>query len=78
LRNVVVTVAAILLYILAADTVGFILTMMPILLVMLRLLEVGWLTSVVLSIVVTLAIHYLFVNLLYVPLPWGLLEPVRW
>jgi putative tricarboxylic transport membrane protein len=77
LRNVVVTVAAILFYILAADTLGFIVTMTPILLVMLRLLGVAWPTSIALSIVVTLVIHYLFVNQLYVPLPWGLLEPLR-
>lgn len=78
LRNVVVTVAAILFYIVAADTLGFIPTMAPILLVMFRLLRVGWLKSVALAIVVTVVIHYLFVNQLYVPLPWGLLEPVRW
>lgn len=78
LRNVLVTVAAILFYILAADTLGFIPTMAPILLVMFRLLRVGWLKGIVLSIVVTLVIHHLFVNQLYVPLPWGLLEPVRW
>lgn len=77
-RNVVVTIAAILFYILAADTVGFIPTMAPILLVMLRLLGVGWLTSIALSILVTLLIHTLFVKQLYVPLPWGLLAPVRW
>jgi putative tricarboxylic transport membrane protein len=78
LRNVFVTVAAILFYILAADTLGFVLTMTPILLLMLRLLGVGWPSSIALSIVVTLVIHYLFVNQLYVPLPWGLLEPMRW
>lgn len=78
LRNVFVTVGAILFYILAADTLGFILTMTPILLVMFRLLRVGWPTSIALSVVVTLAIQYLFVNQLYVPLPWGLLGPVRW
>ena len=78
LRNVVVTVAAILFYILAAEWLGFILTMAPILLLLLRLLGVGWLTSIATSILVTFAIHYLFVNQLYVPLPWGLLEPVRW
>ena len=78
LRNVFVTVAAILFYILVADTLGFVLTMTPILLLMLRLLGVGWPTSIALSIVVSLVIHYLFVNQLYVPLPWGLLEPIRW
>jgi putative tricarboxylic transport membrane protein len=77
LPNVVVTVAAILFYILAADTLGFILTMVPILLVMFRLLGVSWLKTILLSAAVTLAIHYLFVNQLYVPLPWGLLAPLR-
>jgi putative tricarboxylic transport membrane protein len=77
-RNVVVTVAAILFYILAADWLGFILAMAPILLLLFRLLGVGWMLSVGLAIVVTLAVHYLFVHELYVPLPWGLLAPVRW
>ena len=78
LRNVVVTLAAILFYILAADVLGFILTMTPILLILFRLLHVGWLTSIGMSVAATLVIHYLFVNQLYVPLPWGLMEPIRW
>lgn len=78
LRNVVVTVAAILFYIVAADWLGFILTMAPILLVLLRLFGVPWLVSIATAIVVTLAVHYVFVHHLYVPLPWGLLAPVRW
>ena len=77
-RNVVVTVAAILFYILAAEWLGFILTMTPILLILLRLLGVGWPTSVATAVLVTLAVQYLFVNQLYVPLPWGLLASVRW
>ena len=77
-RNVVVTVGAIVFYIVAAKWLGFILTMAPILLILLRILGVGWIASIVLAIVVTLVIHYLFVNELYVPLPWGLLAPVRW
>ena len=77
-RNVVVTVAAILFYILAAERLGFILTMAPILLLMFRLLGVGWLLSIALAVVVTLAVQYLFGSLLYVPLPWGLLAPWRW
>lgn len=78
LRNVLVTAGAILFYIVAADYVGFILTMAPILVVLFRLLGVRWLTSVALSALATLIIHYLFVKQLYVPLPWGLLAPVRW
>jgi putative tricarboxylic transport membrane protein len=77
-RNVVVTVAAVLFYILASDALGFILTMAPILLVMLRLLGVPWLAAIALAIIVTLLIQYLFGSLLYVPLPWGVLSPWRW
>jgi putative tricarboxylic transport membrane protein len=77
-RNVAVTVAAILFYILAADTLGFVLTMAPILLVMFRLLGVGWLVGIALAIVVTFLVHYLFGSLLYVPLPSGVLAPWRW
>lgn len=78
IRNVVVTVAAILFYIVAADTLGFMLTMAPILLLLFRLLAVGWLLSLALAILVTLAVQYIFGSFLYVPLPWGLLTPVRW
>jgi len=78
LRNVVVTILAILFYILASDRLGFILTMVPILLVMLRLFGVGWIVTVTASIGVTLAIQYLFSEFLYVPLPWGVLAPLRW
>ena len=77
-RNVVVTIAAILFYILASDALGFILTMAPILLVMFRLLGVGWLLSIGLAIVATFVVQYLFGSLLYVPLPWGVLAPWRW
>jgi putative tricarboxylic transport membrane protein len=78
LRNVLVTVAAILFYIVAADTLGFMLTMAPILLLLFRLLGVSWLVSVALAILVTLVVQYIFGSFLYVPLPWGLLKPVRW
>ena len=78
LRNVLVTVAAILFYIVAADWLGFMLTMAPILVVMFRLLGVGWGASIALAVVATLAVQYLFGSMLYVPLPWGLLTPIRW
>jgi putative tricarboxylic transport membrane protein len=78
LRNVLVTVGAILFYIFAADTLGFMLTMAPILLLLFRLLEVGWLPSIGLAVLVTLVVQYIFGSFLYVPLPWGLLSSVRW
>jgi len=78
LRNVVVTITAILFYILTSERLGFILTMAPILLVMLRLFGVGWLTSIAVAVLVTLFIQHTFGEFLYVPLPWGLLAPFRW
>lgn len=77
-RNVVVTVLLVVYYILASHTLGFILTMAPILLLLLRMFGVGWVTSIVSAIVVTIAIQYIFGEFLYVPLPWGVLAPVRW
>jgi putative tricarboxylic transport membrane protein len=77
-RNVVVTVLLVVFYILASGTLGFILTMAPILLALLRMFGVGWVTSIVSAVVVTLAIQYLFGDFLYVPLPWGVLAPIRW
>ena len=77
-RNVLITIAAIVFYILASDRLGFIVTMAPILLITLRMLAVGWLASAVVAVLVTLLIQYLFGDLLYVPLPWGVLSPIRW
>jgi putative tricarboxylic transport membrane protein len=78
LRNVVVTVAAILVYILASERLGFILTMIPILFLMLRLFAVSWVTSIAVAVLVTFLIQYIFGEFLYVPLPWGVLAPFRW
>ena len=77
-RNVAVTVAAVLFYIVAADTLGFLPTMALILLIMFRLLGVGWLAAIALAVGVALFVQYLFGSLLYVPLPWGVLAPWRW
>ena len=78
LRNVVITVLAVVFYIVASERLGFMLTMAPILLVLLRLFGVAWLMAIVVAIVMTLMIQYGFGTWLYVPLPWGLLAPVRW
>ena len=78
LRNVVVTILAVLFYILASEWLGFMLTMAPILLALLRLFGVGWVMSIVVAITMTLVVQYAFGSWLYVPLPWGLLAPVRW
>lgn len=77
-RNVLITIALIVFYIVASDRLGFMVVTAPTLLVLLRLFGVGWMTSIAVAILVTLLIQYLFGTWLYVPLPWGLLAPVRW
>jgi putative tricarboxylic transport membrane protein len=76
--NVLAIVAAVVFYVAAADVLGFVLTAGLILLVLLRLFGVGWGLTAAVSIVTPLAMQYLFGSLLLVPLPWGLLAPVRW
>jgi hypothetical protein len=47
-------------------------------LVVALLFGAGWATSVLVALVVPVAMQYLFGRVLLVPLPWGLLAPVRW
>ena len=76
--NVLATIGAVVFYMLAENTLGFILTMAIVLLALLRLFRVGWLPSVLTAVVVPIVMQYVFGRLLSVPLPWGLLSPVRW
>ena len=62
-----------LLYVLAADRLGFIVTGIVMLATMLLTLRVGLLLAVVVAAVATFAIHIAFYKGLRVPLPWGLL-----
>lgn len=38
----------------------------------------SWMTSIVVSAIGPFILHYIFYNLLRVPLPWGLLTPIAW
>ncbi|CAN5603844.1 tripartite tricarboxylate transporter TctB family protein [soil metagenome] len=76
--NVAATIGAVLFYLAAAGTLGFMLTAAPILLVLLRLFGVGWPASIAVAVLVPLGMQYLFGRTLLVPLPWGLLAPYRW
>ena len=60
-------------YILAADTLGFLITGSLLLLALFLKLGVPRLSAVVVAILASVAIHLLFYKLLRVPLPWGLL-----
>jgi putative tricarboxylic transport membrane protein len=76
-RNVVVTIGAVLFYIFASEPLGFVPTMAVVLLVLLRLFAVGWAASVITAILLSVLIHVMFGKYLYVPLPWGVLAPYR-
>jgi putative tricarboxylic transport membrane protein len=75
--NVLATIGSVVLYLLVAPWLGFIPTMALILLVLQRLFGVGWVTTLAVAIAVPVAMQYLFGRVLLVPLPWGLLAPVR-
>lgn len=77
-RNVMIVIGGVVFYILFSRQLGFLFTMGPLLLVLLRLFDVGWVMSIAVAAIASLAILYVFGSLLYVPLPWGVLAPVRW
>ncbi len=74
LSNFLLFCGALVFYIYAADTLGFLITGSLLLIVLFLKLGLPRLTAVVVAIVATLGIHLLFYKLLRVPLPWGLLE----
>ncbi|KQP13093.1 tripartite tricarboxylate transporter TctB family protein [Pseudorhodoferax sp. Leaf267] len=74
----VVTLAAMVFYILAADTLGFILCSVVILVAMQLALGVRLPMAVGVALLATLVIHACFYKLLRVPLPWGWLQPIAW
>ena len=68
-----VTVGGLLLYVLASEKVGFLITgtvMLPSLMLALRVRAI---TAVVVAVVATMVIHIAFYKGLRVPLPWGVL-----
>ena len=69
-------VGGLVLYVLAADALGFHLTGVLLLALWLRVLGASWRVTVPVAIIATLVIHLSFYKLLRIPLPWGMLE--RW
>lgn len=72
----VLTLALLLLYILASETVGFIPIALVFLLALFLWLRVRPITAVITAVVVTIAIHEFFSTLLRVPLPRGWLDSI--
>lgn len=77
-RNFLITLGCLVFYILASETLGFILCAVGVLVVMFAALQVRrkWIFPLALGI--TLLIHTIFYKGLRVPLPWGLMLPLQW
>jgi putative tricarboxylic transport membrane protein len=71
--NFALVCGALLFYIYAADTLGFMVTGTLMLLVMFLKLRVRFLPAIMVAPLAALVIHLLFYKLLKVPLPWGIL-----
>jgi putative tricarboxylic transport membrane protein len=77
LLNFLVTLGALIFYIAAAETLGFLLCGSIILLSLFLTLRLRPALAVVLALLLPVVIHLIFYKLLRVPLPWGVL-PVLW
>jgi len=71
-------VGALLFYLSAAQTLGFIITGMLLMTGLLRAFGVRWMTTLLTAVAATLLIHSIFYKMLKVPLPWGVLQGVAW
>lgn len=73
-------VAVLVFYIVASDELGFLVTGFVSLTVLLLWLRgrARWLEAIAVSLGCVLVIQYFFGELLRVPLPWGVLQPVAW
>jgi putative tricarboxylic transport membrane protein len=78
LKNFLLTLACLVFYILASDTLGFIVCSTLILAVLFLAFSVRLKLVLPLAILVTLVIHAAFYKGLRVPLPWGILQPLQW
>ena len=76
--NLAVALGGVLFYVFVADALGFIPTMAAILIALFILLQVRWWLALLVAAAVTLGIHIMFVDLLKVPLPWGIVPVFSW
>ena len=74
LAGVASVIAGLVLYLLAAERLGFHLTGIALLLWWTRVLGASWRVAAIVAVVATLVIHLSFYKLLRIPLPWGFLE----
>jgi len=67
-------IGGLIIYILAADKLGFHLTGILLLTLWMRALGAAWRVAIPVAVAATVAIHLSFYKLLRIPLPWGLFE----
>ena len=72
LLNIVFVLGTIVCYIFLAETIGFLIFSLAVLVVLMKWLKVKTLSSIAMALGVTLVIYLLFAKVLLVPLPWGL------
>jgi putative tricarboxylic transport membrane protein len=73
-----VLLGSVVLYIVAADWLGFLITAALILSALFIVLRVPPVRAIPLAVVATLLVHFAFYKLLRVPLPWGVLKGYAW
>lgn len=78
LLNFLVFVGCLAFYILAADTLGFVITGSLILLVLFLTLRLPLVLALPIAVTMTVLIHFIFYKFLRVPLPWGCLQGMAW
>lgn len=76
--NFVLVIVALLVYAVAVTPVGFFLTSMVFLAVLMTVFGVPPRWTGPLAVMITIGIHYVFYSWLRVPLPWGVFEAVAW
>jgi putative tricarboxylic transport membrane protein len=74
----VLLVASVVFYIVAAQKLGFLLSAVLILTAMFYVLRVPLGRSLLIAVIASLVIHFMFYKLLRVPLPWGILVNHSW
>lgn len=70
--------ASLVFYFMLGDWLGFLPCAFLLLVALFRVFSVRWRTALIVALVTSLVIHFMFYSILHVPLPWGLLEPVAW
>lgn len=76
--NAALVVAALIVYALAVETLGFFITAFILLTALFLAFGVSRRWIVPVAVTVTFGLHVAFYSLLRVPLPWGWLEPIAW